>query len=156
MKIIKGLSSLALLGILLVYSSCGGGSDPAPPITDVQIDKLSKTWVIQSVQSSESGNQTTAYSGFTLTLSGTKGSTTFNYTTSSRPAKSVWPANGTFTFDANTPETKVTRNDPGDPIAVTYAVTDNQLEISFSYEGQGFDARTKVVSGDWTFTFVPQ
>jgi hypothetical protein len=152
MKIIKGLGSLALLGILLVYSSCGGGSDPAPPITDVQIGKLNKTWRITSVTLDgviqNGSNNTSDYTGFQLVLAGTTGGTSVNYTATSRPALSPWQPSGSFTFGTNA-ETELVRNDDVD---VTYSVTDTQLQMTFSFSGSGY-TRSAVVSGVWVFTF---
>ncbi len=146
------------VAVLMVYSSCGGGSDPAPPITDVQLEKLRGTWVIQSVQG-PGGNRTSEFPGFSLTLTGTNGNTTFNYTAANRPALSPWPASGTFTFDDQSPEIAIIRNDPSPRPAVLTAYrflnNDSQLELEFDFDGQGY-TRTKVVEGTWTFVFNAQ
>mgnify|MGYP002783521808 CR=1 FL=1 len=154
MKWIKGMVALASVAVLMVYSNCGGGSDPAPPVTDVQLEKLRGTWVIQSV-TGQGTNRTSEYPGFSLTFTGTNGNTTFNYTAANRPALSPWPPSGTFTFDTETPESSITRNDPSDPIDVSYEVTATQLTLEFNYQGGGF-TRPRVVEGDWTFTFTKQ
>lgn len=153
MKAFKVLSLLGLVVVLLTYSGCGGGSDPEPSVTEVQLGKLSKTWKINTV-TLDGVDRTADYSAFQLVLSGSAAATSFDYTTSGRPALSPWKASGKWEF-GTTPETQIIR-DKGtgaDELNLTYAVTESTLSITFRFNGDGYTARTSVVKGDWIFTF---
>src|SRR5271170_58358 len=98
--IVRTLFGLALVGVLMTFFGCPK-SKPAPePITDQQLDKLdASAWKVASVQldgvTQDGTGGTVSYAGFLLTFTGTKGNSTFNYTTSGRPASpatSPWPA----------------------------------------------------------------
>jgi len=144
----KTLFSLLVFGVLLSYSGCKDKKSEPEPITDQQIEKLSKPWTIDAV-TLDGVVKTSDYANFTLTLSGTKGTTSIGYTTTNRPSLSPWASSGSFTFDATTPETKMTRDDG---VPVTYSVSDTQLQTSFQYSGAGF-SRVSAVKGQWVFTF---
>lgn len=154
MKIFKSIAVILLSGVLFnVTTSCG--SDPAPSASaqDQQVTKLSKAWTVASASSVTRGGQPPVedYSAFKLTITGTAGSSTLNYTTSGRPPgtkSSVWAASGTLVFGSDF-ATLLTREDG---TSITYAVSDSQLQLSFTYGGTGYDARTSVVTGAWVFT----
>lgn len=152
MKAFKILALLFISAVLLTYAGCKG-KDPDPaPVTDVQFDKLNKTWKINTV-SLDGTDKTADYTGFQLTLSGTKGTPPFNYATSGRPSLSPWPASGKWDFGA-APETQMIRDKgTADELAVTYAVTESTITISFTFNGTGYAARTGVVKGAWIYTF---
>lgn len=147
---------MLLIGIscgLMLYSGCKK-KEPAPePVTDQQLDLLTKgPWKISAV-TRDNVNEISNYTGFTLTLTGTKGQTTFGFSTGGRPVLSAWPSTGNFTFDATNPTTVLSRNDTP-PVSVTYSVNSTQLTMSFQYSGGGYPARVGVVSGLWNFTFT--
>ena len=144
----KVLLSLVVFGVLLSYTGCKKKKGDPEPITDQQIEKLSKPWKIDVV-TLDGVVKTSDYTNFTLTLSGTKGTTSIGYTTTNRPSLSPWASSGSFTFDATTPETKLIRDDT---VPVTYSVSDTQLQTSFQYNGAGF-SRVSAVKGQWVFTF---
>lgn len=152
MKSFRILSLLTLVSVLVTFSNCGDDPPPAPPVTDVQFDKLAKTWKINSV-TLDGVDKTSDYTGFQLVFSGTKGSPPFNYTTSSRPSLSPWKASGTWDF-GTAPETQIIRDKgTADELPVTYAVTESTLTVSFTFNGTGYTARTGVVKGAWVYTF---
>ena len=144
----KVLLSLVVFGVLLSYTGCKKKKGDPEPITDQQIEKLSKPWKIDVV-TLDGVVKTSDYTNFTITLSGTKGTTSIGYTTTNRPSLSPWASSGSFTFDATTPETKLIRDDT---VPVTYSVSDTQLQTSFQYNGAGF-SRVSAVKGQWVFTF---
>ncbi len=152
MKAFRLLALLFVSIVLLTYAGCKG-DDPEPePVTDVQFDKLNKTWKINTV-SLDGTDKTADYTGFQVTLSGTKGTPPFNYATSGRPSLSPWPASGKWDFGA-APETQMIRDKgTADELAMTYAVTESTLTISFTFNGTGYAARTGVVKGAWIYTF---
>jgi hypothetical protein len=135
-----------------MYAGCKK-HNPAPvPVTDQQLDLLTKsTWKVTTVTLG-SVPKTSDYPNFTLTITGTKGQTIFNFTTAGRPSLSPWPASGNFTFDADAPLTKLSRNDTP-PVAIQYAATATNLTMSFSFAGNGYTNRVGNVTGDWVFTF---
>ena len=152
MKAIRILTMLGLIAVLVTYSNCDGNKPPPKPITDVQLEKLSKSWKIDKVIL-DGVDKKTDYSSFALTLSGTAGNTSFGYTTTGRPALSPWKSGGTWEF-GTAPETQIIR-DKGttDQLDMTYAVTESTLHVSFTFNGAGYTARTGVVKGAWVFTF---
>jgi hypothetical protein len=154
MKFLFNVLAIALIsGVLAVQSSCKKHPETPEPVTDQQLDKLTKgPWKMSAV-TRDNVDESSNYPGFTLTLTGTKGQTTFGYSTTARPSTSPWPGSGTFTFDATNPTTTLARND-NPPLAVTYSVTDTNLTMSFQYSGSGFQSRTGVVNGLWVYTFT--
>jgi len=152
MKALRILSLLLVTSVLLTYMGCKKDDPEPPPVTDVQFDKLKKTWKINTV-SLDGVDKTADYTGFQLTFGGTKGAPPFDYTTSGRPSLSPWPGSGKWDFGA-APETQIIR-DKGTPdeLAVTYAVTESTLTVSFTFNGTGYTARTGVVKGAWIYTF---
>ena len=156
MKALKFLTPILSLGFLLFIASCGSSPSPPESIPDQQLGKLSKTWKIKTVTLDGNAVTNPPYTGFQLTITGTKGNTSFGYTTTGRPTLSAWKASGTWAFGAD-PVTMITR-DPdniADKLDMTYAIdaAGQNLQISFNYQGNGF-TRTDAVKGNWVFTFT--
>ncbi len=148
MKSFKFVLSAALIGLLLCYSGCKKNTVVEDP-KDTQIKKLSQTWILVKNEAKLDGVSQPGYDNFKLTISGSKGQTTFGYTTSGRPVLSPWLASGTFTF--GTDFTTQIVGDAGLP--VTYSVTDTKLQITFNYSGAGNPGRVNNVKGNWVYTF---
>jgi len=152
MKALRILSLLLVITVFFTYTGCKDKKDEPEPIADVQFDKLNKTWKINTV-SLDGADKTADYTGFQLTLSGTKGTPPFNYATSGRPSLSPWPASGKWDFGAD-PEAQMIRDKgTADELALTYTVTESTLTVSFTFNGTGYAARTGVVKGAWIYTF---
>jgi hypothetical protein len=155
MKSHKFLPLAVLITALPMLFGCPGPKNPTPTGPDQQLVKLSKTW--KCTAATLDNVPQSGYSNFTLTISGTAGQTTFNYTCANRAALSPWNASGTFTFGTDF-ATQVTRDDS---LPITYSVTDTQspppqLQITFNYTGAGFTGpRISNVKGNWVFTFAP-
>jgi hypothetical protein len=127
------------------------GSDPEP-VSDVQLAKLTKTWKLKDA-TLDGVSKASDYSSFQLTLSGTKGATTFSYSTSGRPARSPWPASGSWSFGAD-PSTQIIRDPMApDQLNVTYTVSQTTLQLSFPFTGTAYSGRSAIVTGQWVFTF---
>src|SRR5579859_7227661 len=96
MKAFRILTTVVSLGVISFLSSCGGGGGAGESTQDKQLGLLSKTWKVDnSLGITLNGVDSTAHwTNFTLTLSGTKGNTTFNYVCTGRPKLSAWPAGG--------------------------------------------------------------
>lgn len=156
MKRTKFLIALTLLGASVSFWQCGSDPAPAEDPQDAQLKKLSQTWKATAV--TFNSTPVTGYENFTLTVSGTPGQDTFNYTVTGRPAGVVtpWPASGTFTFGTDF-ATVIIRNDgSGVTIPVTYSVSATQLQMTFTYDCPtctGYTGRTTNVNGNWSFTF---
>jgi hypothetical protein len=152
---LKSVLSVVVLTLLLGYSGCKPGSNPPIPEDEAQLEKLSGTWTVggNGDVTLEGVSKKGDYGNFTLTLTGTPGATSFGYTVSGRPALSAWPSNGSWKF-GTTVTTDIIR-DPGPTkeVAMTYTVTDTQLELTFNYTGGG-EARTGIVAGRWVFTLT--
>lgn len=151
---LKSILSVLALAVILGYASCKPGGDDGPSVEEVQLGKLSRTWKVVDVV--RDGDHLAAeYADFELTLSGTAGATTFNYTKKGGPDLTPWPSAGTWKFGTN-PETDIIR-DPAPStktLDMNYVVTDTQLEITFDYNGAGEPTRTSEVKGSWTFTLT--
>lgn len=161
MKALKLLVVIVAVGALFTFSSCGGGGSTPEPVTDQQLTKLSKAWKLTAVtlggNDMSSAYNTSGSNQFTLTVSGTKGTSTFAYTTSKNPIKnSVWLGSNEWKFgtDALTMIIRDTKS-PATPINATYTVTATTLEIRFSFSGTGYDnqGRVEQTEGNWVFTF---
>jgi hypothetical protein len=151
MKITLKLLTAAVIGLTLALGSCKK-HDPTPPsVEEQQLTKLSTTWKASSV--TLDGTPQTGYDGFTLTISGTAGATSFGFATSGRPTTSPWSSGGTWTFGAD-PQTQITRDDK---VGITYSVSDTQLQLNFNFSGSGYtNTRVSKVTGDWIFNFTKQ
>jgi hypothetical protein len=152
---LKPILSVFALAILLGYTGCGGGKEPGPTEEEKALADLSATWKVGTT-----GNVTLDgvskkldYSGFTLTISGTAGATSYGYTTSGRPSLSAWPSSGAWKF-GDVIATDIIR-DPGTPkeVDMHYTVNGDNLELTFTYAGTG-ESRTSKVTGVWVFTLT--
>ena len=157
MKILAKILSLSLVaGAAILFSGCGGSHGGTDSPEKVQLAKLSKTWTLTSA--SLDGSARTDFTNLKLTISGTysKDGDTYTYSFSgTRPNPSPWPATGTWKFGAN-PATDLMRLDDTPPLALTYTVSDTQLDIKFNYPttAAGFaGGRTDKVAGNWEFVF---
>jgi hypothetical protein len=156
MKAVKFLFLVASVGVLFTFSNCGGDPKPSESDADKQLALLSKTWKLTSVTLDGSAVTTPSYTGFQLGITGTKGQTTFNYTTTfpgTRPL-SPWKGSGTWEFGTS-PLTMIVRdkNLTTDKLDMTYTVSATQLTISFNFQGAGYTSRADVVKGNWVFNF---
>lgn len=150
---LKPILSVIVLAVLLGYSGCSKKKDPGPSVEEVQLGKLTTTWKVGANADVTLGgvSKKGEYSDFQLVLTGTAGSTSFNYSKSGGPALTPWPTSGTWKFGTD-PEKDVIR-DPGTAkeVAITYTVTDETLELTFAYSGAGEPTRTGQVTGQWVF-----
>ena len=148
----KIVLTLGIVGFLMMYTGCKKHKDEPVPVTDQQLDLLSKgPWKATGVTLG-GVDKMSDYPNFTLTMTGTKGNTQFSFSTAGRPSLSPWPANGNFTFDSTSPATKLSRDDTP-PVPVDYTATATTLTMSFQFNGNGYTARIGSVKGDWAFTF---
>ncbi len=158
MKALKSFLLIASVGVLFTFSNCGGGGSTPEPVADQQLAKLSKTWKLNTVTLG-TADKKASYPSFVLTISGTKGQTSFGYKTTGNPTvKSVWKGNGSWSFGAD-PKTMLIR-DPSittDKLEMSYVVSETTLQIIFTFPDTlpGYDnqGRAEVVTGIWTFTF---
>ncbi|MFN8341959.1 MAG: hypothetical protein U0V64_09855 [Cyclobacteriaceae bacterium] len=156
MKIASRILFLAFAIALTGLSSCKKGSDPAPDPAAEQLKKLSKTWKVSTV--TQGGTDVTAsYTAFTLTVSGTAGAASFGYVTTNRPALSPWPSSGSWNFGTTIATDIVRDKATADELPITYSVSDTQLQLSFTFNGNGYQgSRVNNVGGNWIFTLTPQ
>ncbi len=155
MKSLKLVLLLLSVGVLFSLTNCGGDSKPAESVADQQLTKLSKTWKLTSVTLNNNAVTTPSYSAFQLVMTGTKGATSFGYTTSGRPSLSAWKASGTWSFVKDQETTLITRDpdNTSDKLDMTYVVSESELQISFNFTGSGYQGRTDQVTGNWVFKF---
>lgn len=151
----KSVLSVLAIVALLGYSGCGPDPAPEESVSDQQLAKLSATWNLTGTNANvtlDGVSKKTDYNGFTLTISGTPGSSSFGYACASRPALSPWPASGTWAFGSD-PATMITRDSGAKALPISYVVTANTLELTFTYNGAG-ESRNSVVTGKWVFTLT--
>lgn len=165
MKALRTVLSLAVLGSIIAFSGCGGKGGNSEPLSDKQFGLLSKTWKVKDVTGNSvflgAADSTQHWKSFTLTISGTKGTaSSYAYSCSGRPPRSVWPSTGSWQFgdcDATTttddPATQICRDD-GAKITYTIDAAGQNLQIKFTFSGTGY-TRLSNVSGDWTFNLIP-
>ena len=157
MKPFRLLITVLSLGVMFSFSGCGGGGGKGETTQDKQFGMLSsKVWNISAVTLG-GVDQTSAWTtaGFKLTISGTAGQTTFNYSCAGRPALGPWPASGTWAFGDDPTHTIVRDKSTADELPMSYTVatgTSNSLQVTFTYSGAGY-TRVDNVSGTWVFTF---
>jgi len=158
MKVLKSLVPLVAIASLVFFSNCGSDSTETP-IQDQQLAKLTATW---NIASASRDGVAVDYPGFKLTISGTAGATSFDYSTQGRPALSPWKSSGKWSFGQSV-ETQIIR-DPSPPppappnpdeLQMTYVVTDTSLQLTFTFNGNGYtNPRVGVVKGNWVFNFT--
>jgi hypothetical protein len=140
--------------LLTLLCGCKKNDDPTPSVEDIQLEKLVKRWKASEVKLDDLTQD--AYASFSVTFS--KGSTpnTLSYNVSGTPNTSPWPTVGTWKFGSPV-ESKIIRDaGTANEIIIEYSVTENQLQITFMFTGEGFSvARTKEIEGEWVFTLTP-
>lgn len=136
-------------------------SEPDPTIQEVQLEKLVRTWTLNSIELDGVNKKTSSeYNNFKLTITGTYSASApdaeYSYSVSGRPQLSPWPSSGKWKFGTGTPINQIIRDSGTDnEIAVTYSLQENplQLNVSFNYQGNGIAGRTSVVKGNWELVF---
>jgi hypothetical protein len=140
--------ALFTLTMLTILAGCSG--DDASPKTSL-LKKLSDSWQVTSV--TLNNVEVDGYDAFSVTLAKSGVASVYSFVTSGRPEISPWPADGNWSFGDNA-KTQLVR-DPGtvDELAISYAVTDTELRLEFTYTGDGYGARTASTTGQWIFIF---
>jgi hypothetical protein len=127
---------------LVLFSGCKK-DDPQPETDRVKGLLIANSWRIQTV-SVDATDQTTLFTGLTLSFTNT------NYNTTNGGV--VWPASGTWSFSDNTGK-KILRSD-GQEITVT-EVTATNLKLSLTRaKGTLAPGRVSSVAGNHVFTFI--
>ena len=152
MKSFKVLFLVIVSGILISLTGCNKPNPVPPTDEEVQLEKLKQTWKIDEVKL-DGVVKTSEYTGFTLVIAGTPGSSSFAYTTSGRPSTSPWLGSGSWVFGADPLADIIRDRGTADELAMKYSVSETQLQISFTFTGAGYNARTSVVKGAWIYTF---
>jgi hypothetical protein len=158
MKFLRSISLVALAATTLVLNGCKKDDD-AKPEAQLQLEKLSKSWNLQSV--TLDGATRTDFQNVVLTISGSfNGSTPLGpYTyrfTGTFPQPSPWPKdNNTWSFGDGAVQSVIIREP--DDVQVNYTISGNALTLTFTYTGAGFQggtfARANQVTGEWVFNF---
>ena len=161
MKIASRILSLTVITMIATfYMGCKKDDDDKKTEEETQLDKLKSVWTLQDPGGTNDGQDRTAvFPNLVLTLSGNfvqDGIYDYSFT-GTRPNPSPWPVNGKWTFGTDK-STQMIR-DPGgiSETAMTYLITDTNLEISFKVPDGSIGwpgSRTSSVIGDWIFTFT--
>lgn len=164
MKIFSKILSVFLFGTLILLNfSCkpdeNGGDSPEKQ----QLDKLKKTWNLQTA--TLEGDVRTDFTNVTLTFGGEyqdKGTYTYSLAGTLPTPTNPWPKEGGKWKFGNDVATSMIRldsqisSDDAD-LPMTYSIANGELTISFNYTGEGFAGglagRTSEVEGNWVFIF---
>jgi hypothetical protein len=120
---------------------------------EVQLKKLSHTWVLSEVKRDDTVDE--GFDNFELTLSGSAGANFFTYGTSGRPAESPWPSGGTWAFGPTITSQLIRDPASDDEVIISYNLSGETLEMEFDFSGSGYaGGRTQAVEGHWVFTFT--
>ncbi len=136
---------LLLAGLIL--AACG--DDEAPPTAEeLQIDKLTATWIIGEEGSVTRGDiSSDEWEDFILTLS------EFSYTTTNTHPD-VWPLKGTWSFvEDNLDQVK---RDDGLIINVDINEDEKTLTLRFTQPGKNSNGRIAGAAGEYTFILTKQ
>ncbi|MCU0418490.1 MAG: hypothetical protein MUC38_02435 [Cyclobacteriaceae bacterium] len=131
--------------------ACSSDDPPPLSIEEQQRQKLVKRWTIASVTLNNVAQS--EYTGLELVLTGSA-SGPFSYQANNRPTLSPWPESGTWVF-GDDPVSQLVR-DPASTreLEMVYIVSDTQLQLSFTFSGNGFANRAHSVQGQWVFAFT--
>jgi hypothetical protein len=157
------ITTSALFLSLIIFVSCGGGSDePDDPIDPCAINSellVSGVATISKVTNPSGTIVTDDWTGFTLAFSGTKdgGSFTTNVSTlNDTSLDNIWSASGSWIFDSTDSNCKTltinggfaagTRN-----VAIS-AITASGINLSFNVP-ETDTGRTQGIPGTWIFEF---
>jgi|GEM_PF-570982 len=168
MKTFSSLITLAALSVLLIYSGCGSKNSETLEQKNFKLfsnpyNSTAKTWKVD-VNNSQYGvsnngvDNTQDWTNFTINFSGSADSTVYHYTCSTnRPALSVWPSKGKWSFDSVNPTNTIDRDPLTDNLQVGYVLGANgtTLQLKFTYNGTGY-SRVENVQGTWIFNLIPQ
>lgn len=167
MKLFR-FAALALLVTGLTFlNSCKSDDSEDPSVQEEKFKLMAKgdnagVWVIDEVTFGTGNDRTTEYGTMTLTINDDfdKTDNTFTYDMTNKPADPTltpWPKTGTWKFDEGNPGFIVIRNPGSEDLVVTYTVTENFLQVQFTYDGPGLGQNERIsqVKGDWIFKFVP-
>jgi hypothetical protein len=153
----RTLSLLILVAIATIYVACKDKKGNDETEESIQLKKLRGVWNIQGA--TDPSDRSGDFDGLVLTIDGNYVENgTYSYSlTGERPSPSPWPASGTWKF--GNPKSSNLVRDPGgvSETAMTYTVSDTELEIQFDIpEGSvGWPGgRISSVTGHWTFTFT--
>ncbi len=163
MKRINFLLTAGLLVSLLVYSGCGGSSDPEPPsASEERLSALTGTWNATANSITRDGTPDASYDNFSITFGGTNnadktnvsGTATTNDVTGTYPSGS-WQFNGTninsiVRDGTNSGSITMTANLTGDGSA------GSTLVLSFTLNADGSGSRVAGLTGAWVFTLTKQ
>lgn len=143
--------SLKMASLFLILAIACKEDETQLSIEEKQMQKLSGTW--QIALATRDAETVDGYEDFTLVL-GTSGNTLI-YTIQNRPEFSPWQAGGVFRFGAEPVNELVRDAGTDEETLITYVVTDSELTISFTYQGNGFEeGKVKAVQGNWEFRFT--
>lgn len=145
----KNITTLLLSLVVLFFASCKDDDDPQPDPTADQVEKLSRTWGVTSVDL-DGDNVTSQWAAFTLTFN-----TNFNYSTTNGISP-VWEPTGTWSFGGtndNPVLTTIIRSDNVDMTILNIAEDASTLTLRFNIVGAepGRGGRISSLNGEYTF-----
>lgn len=131
---------------------CKNDDDNGPTPEELQIEKLTATWVMSSV-SLDGADRTADWTSFALTATGT-----LTYSTTNSGDDNVWPTSGTWSF-AGTEGAGLNVLNRSDGVTVNIdAITDTSLDLSFTFAlaSPNMESRVASIEGDWIFKMTKQ
>jgi hypothetical protein len=157
MKIVRILFSALLVGSLLVYSSCGDDDGPGQSQQELATTQLAQQWTPSDGTVSGPQGLVTFPGPFTLTFNA-DGTFTSSGSTPDGYAGPLFATSGNWEWANETTTTDLVLGPNND--AVTVAVTDNSLNLSFSIDPATQrpigSSRVNSVGGSWTVSVSEQ
>lgn len=160
MKLLARAVSFVILASAVVLMSNCGGDDPKKSAQEIQLGKLSKTWILVSASlNTVTEPPQQILSNFSLTFSGTFNANSpdgpYNFSVTGTQFPSPWPPSGTWRFAGIGSGDSGTLFRITDDMPITYSIdSTGKLTLTFTCPAGGCEfpgARTEQVVGVWTF-----
>ncbi len=145
MKRLSYLTILLLAGQIL--TACGD-DEASPTAEELQIDKLTATWIIREEGSvTRDDISSDEWEDFTLTLN------EFSYTTTNT-YPDVWPAQGTWSFV----EDNLDQIERADGLIINVDIDEDEetLTLRFTQPDKNSNGKIAGVAGEYTFILIKQ
>ncbi len=153
MRHIRFISIILVSCLLLLIIRCNPNHSGEPTEEELQISKLAKQWQPSGGQFVLLDNKdvSSAFQNFTLSFDSKKGFST------TQGNSSVWPASGTYEFDQINDIPDLNRLIRSDGVFINIIkLTDENLKITFYYNGSLAGGRITGLSGEYIFDLVAQ
>jgi len=167
MKKLTYLLSAGVLVAMFAVVGCKKDDGGGPSADDVAGANFEGTWVVDDSQDCQvvfdacaSGDRTSTYSNFSLTVTYASGQGAGTFTTTGPTEANPWPTSGEWEFSSDSPgENSFTVvRDPGTNAEQNMEVTisETTMTVRFDYTEPSTSGRLAAVEGSWEFNLQLQ